>query len=55
VVAGADDALVPVERHEEVRAAIARAQLEVLDGTGHLSTLEAPHAVAAALSTWLTW
>jgi pimeloyl-ACP methyl ester carboxylesterase len=54
VVAGADDALVPVERHEEVCAAVAGAHLEVLDGTGHLSTLEAPHAVAAALATWLT-
>lgn len=55
VVAGAEDALVPVERHEEVRAAVPGAHLEVLEGTGHLSTLEAPHAVAAALSTWLTW
>ena len=55
VVAGAEDALVPVERHEEVRAAVPGAHLEVLEGTGHLSTLEAPHAVAAALSAWLTW
>lgn len=55
VVAGADDALVPIERHEEVRDAVAGAHLVVLDETGHLSTLEAPHAVAAALSTWLTW
>lgn len=54
VVAGADDALVPVERHEEVCAAVAGAHLEVLEEVGHLSTLEAPDAVAAALSTWLT-
>ena len=53
LVAGAEDALVPVERHEEVRAAVPGAHLEVLDGTGHLSTLEAPGEVAAALSAWL--
>ena len=54
VVAGAADALVPVERHEEVHAAVAGSRLRVLDGTGHLSTLEAPDRVAAALATWLT-
>jgi pimeloyl-ACP methyl ester carboxylesterase len=53
LVAGAEDALVPVERHEEVRDAVPGAHLEVLDGVGHLSTLEAPGDVAAALSAWL--
>lgn len=55
IVAGAEDALVPVERHEEVRDAVPGARLELLDGTGHLSTLEAPAAVGAALSAWLAW
>jgi pimeloyl-ACP methyl ester carboxylesterase len=55
VLAGSEDALVPVARHEEVRDAVPGAHLEVLDGAGHLSTLEAPDAVAAALSSWLTW
>jgi pimeloyl-ACP methyl ester carboxylesterase len=53
VLAGAEDALVPVERHEEVLAAVPAAHLEVLPGVGHLSTLEAPEAVATALATWL--
>jgi pimeloyl-ACP methyl ester carboxylesterase len=53
LLAGAEDALVPVERHEEVRDAVPEAHLEVLDGVGHLSTLEAPGNVAAALSGWL--
>ncbi|HET6561612.1 MAG TPA: alpha/beta hydrolase [Marmoricola sp.] len=53
VVAGGEDALVPLERHEEVRAAVPGARLEVLDGVGHLSTLEAPAAVAGALGAWL--
>ena len=55
VLAGAEDALVPVERHQEVRDAVPGARLEVLDGAGHLSTLEEPDAVAAALRAWLTW
>ena len=54
VLAGAEDALVPVERHEEVRVAVAGARLEVLRGAGHLSTLEAPDDVAVALGAWLT-
>jgi len=53
LLAGADDALVPVDRHEEVHAAVPGAHLEVIDGTGHLSPLEAPDAVAAALNGWL--
>jgi pimeloyl-ACP methyl ester carboxylesterase len=54
VVAGARDALVPVERHREVQAAVPGASLHVLDGIGHLSALEAPDAVATALGDWLT-
>jgi len=54
VLAGAEDALVPLERHQEVHAAVPGAHLEVLHGTGHLSALEAPDAVAAALSAWLS-
>lgn len=53
VVAGAEDALVPVERHQEVHRAVPGSRLDVLDGTGHLSTLEAPERVAAALAGWV--
>lgn len=53
VVAGAGDALVPLARHDEVYAAVAGSQLEVLAGVGHLSTLEAPDRVAATLRRWL--
>jgi pimeloyl-ACP methyl ester carboxylesterase len=53
VIAGTEDMLVPVERHEEVCAAVRTAHLDVLPGVGHLSTLEAPEAVASVLATWL--
>lgn len=54
VIAGAGDALVPVERHLEVHAAVPGSRLEVVEGVGHLSTLEAPGTVAALLDDWLS-
>ncbi|SFC56446.1 Pimeloyl-ACP methyl ester carboxylesterase [Nocardioides terrae] len=53
VLAGAQDALVPVARHEEVRASVPGARLAVLPHSGHLSTCEAPAEVAAELRRWL--
>lgn len=53
VLAGADDALCPVSRHEEIASLIPRAHLEVLPDTGHLSPLERPDAVAELLGAWL--
>jgi pimeloyl-ACP methyl ester carboxylesterase len=53
VLAAREDRLCPVERHEEIAALVPDARLELLDGVGHLSPLEAPAAVAAALGEWL--
>jgi pimeloyl-ACP methyl ester carboxylesterase len=53
VLCGRDDALTPLDRHEEIAAAIPGAQLVVIDGCGHLSTLEKPAELNAALRTWL--
>jgi pimeloyl-ACP methyl ester carboxylesterase len=53
LVAGEQDALVPIACHEEVAAEVADPRLVVLPGTGHLAPLEEPAAVAAALSSWL--
>jgi pimeloyl-ACP methyl ester carboxylesterase len=39
--------------HEEMAAAIPRARLVLVDGSGHLSPLERPEAVTAALAAWL--
>lgn len=53
VLAGGVDVLCPVGRHEEIAALVPGAQLEVLDGVGHLATVEAPSRVAQALGRWL--
>ncbi len=53
LLAGEQDALVPVARHEEVAAEVSDSSSVVLSGTGHLAPLEAPAAVATALAGWL--
>lgn len=53
VLCGADDQLTPVELHEEIAAGILGARLIVVPECGHLSTLERPDAVNAALRDWL--
>jgi pimeloyl-ACP methyl ester carboxylesterase len=54
VLAPAEDRICPLDRHEEIAARIPGADLQILPGVGHLSTLEAPGEVAAALRAWLT-
>ena len=53
VLCGREDALTPVAIHEEMAGAIPGAHLVVVDGSGHLSPLERPAAVTAALAAWL--
>lgn len=53
VLCGRQDALTPLARHEEIAAAVPGARLEVIADCGHLSTLEQPGAVSAALARWL--
>jgi pimeloyl-ACP methyl ester carboxylesterase len=53
VLCGREDQLCPVEVHLEMAALIPRADLIVLSGTGHLSTMEAPEAVTGALQQLL--
>ena len=53
VLAAGADRLCPVERHREIAALVPGAELTVLDGAAHLSPLEQPAVVAAALSGWL--
>ena len=54
VLAGRDDALTPPPLQEEMAGAIPRADLVILSGSGHLSTIERPEGVNAALRTWLS-
>jgi len=53
VLCGAQDRLCPVHRHELICDLIDGARLRIIEGAGHLPTLEKPEAVNAALSDWL--
>ncbi len=53
VLCGRQDALCPVERHELMAKLLPNAQLEIIDGAGHLPTLEQPETTTAALRRWL--
>ena len=54
VLVGEDDQITPPAEAEEIAAGIGRsATLTRLPETGHLSSLEAPAAVTAALRAWL--
>jgi len=53
VLCGRQDALTPPDRHEELAAGISGAKLEIIEDCGHLSTLERPAEVGAALRGWL--
>lgn len=53
VLCGGEDRLCPPERHVLMRDLIPGARLEVVEGAGHLPTLERPEATTAALARWL--
>jgi len=54
VLCGRQDMLTPLARHDEIAACIKGARLEVIEDCGHLSTLERPAPVNAALRRWLS-
>jgi len=53
VLCGRQDAVAPLERHQEMADGIPGASLAVIEECGHLSTLERPAEVSAALRAWL--
>jgi pimeloyl-ACP methyl ester carboxylesterase len=53
VLCGRQDGPTPVECHQEIAAAIPGARLTVIEGSGHLTPMERPEAVSAALRDWL--
>jgi pimeloyl-ACP methyl ester carboxylesterase len=53
VLVGEGDTLTPPARSQEIAAGIPRANLVVVPECGHLSTLERPGAVNAALVEWM--
>lgn len=54
VLVGDGDALTPVDRAQEMAAAIPGARMVVVKDCGHGSTLEQPEAVNRALVDWIT-
>ena len=53
VLVGDGDLATPPELHKEIADGIAGARLVVVPDCGHLSTIERPDAVNAALAEWL--
>lgn len=53
VLCGREDAWSTLERHEQIAARVRGARLAVIDECGHMSTMEQPQAVGAALLGWL--
>lgn len=53
VLCGVHDLLTPLDRHEEMAAAIAGAKLVAVPSAGHYSPLERPYEVGFALANWL--
>jgi pimeloyl-ACP methyl ester carboxylesterase len=54
ILVGREDALTPVSLSQELASLIPDARLEIIPDCGHLSTLERPEAVSAALRGWLS-
>jgi len=53
VLCGAEDRLCPPERHRDMADLLPDAELVLVPGAGHISTLENPAAVNAAFHNWL--
>jgi pimeloyl-ACP methyl ester carboxylesterase len=53
VLVGDSDAATPPDLSKEIADGIAGARMVVIENCGHLSTLEQPEAVNAALTAWL--
>ncbi|MFK7791941.1 MAG: alpha/beta fold hydrolase, partial [Devosiaceae bacterium] len=53
ILCGREDRLCPIERHTLMQELIPHSNLVVIDGAGHLPTLEKPSETNEALSAWL--
>ena len=53
ILTGAEDRLCPMHRHRLMADLMPQADLVVIDGAGHLPTLERPDPTRAALMRWL--
>lgn len=55
VLCGRQDALTPLEVHEEMSTLIPGSRLAIIEDCGHMSTMERPQAVTALLRDWLLY
>ncbi len=53
ILCGRQDQLTPLDQHQEMAEAIPNATLVVVEDCGHMSTLERPEEVIAAMRAWL--
>jgi pimeloyl-ACP methyl ester carboxylesterase len=53
VLCGREDSWSPLQRHEEMHAAIAGSRLVVIEQCGHMATMEQPDVVSQAFADWL--
>ncbi len=53
LLCGAQDQLCPPERHELMHDLIPGSSLEIIDGAGHMPTLEQPETTTVALRRWM--
>lgn len=51
---GREDGWSPLAQHDEIQARIPGSRLEVIEDSGHMTTVERPAAVIAAMRRWLT-
>jgi pimeloyl-ACP methyl ester carboxylesterase len=54
VAGGSADTWSPPSQHREIAAAIAGAQLTIVEGSGHMLPAEAPDALNEAIAAWLS-
>jgi pimeloyl-ACP methyl ester carboxylesterase len=54
LLCGRQDAWSPLAQHEQMHALLPGSRLAVVEDSGHMSTMEQPQAVAAALQDWLS-
>lgn len=53
IICGREDRLCPVARHTLMQELVGGSVLEIIDGAGHLPTLEQPQQTTAALVRWM--
>jgi len=53
VIAGRDDAIMPVEVLEELARGIRGARLDVIDDCGHMAPIEQPQEIIRIMRAWI--